>query len=194
MNAVLLSSERHRTRDALSEAWYVFSEHLGLIPRRRHCRIPGLGIIEIDRDVLEVMNEIRQFIMNNHPSFLACLTFTPLHRLFKLPQQKKNGLEEVEKPTDQISAIISSLRSLLHLIKEKESWRVTVRKRYSTLRSQEIIGQVFESLDVPGPVNLTDPEKIIRIEIFGSDCGVSIHGPKDVISLPKLGRDGSQRI
>ncbi|MFX0114624.1 MAG: THUMP domain-containing protein [Candidatus Hodarchaeota archaeon] len=188
MNAVLISAERHRTRDALSEAWYVFSEHLGLEPRRRQCRIPGLAIIEVNHDILEVMSQIRHFVMNNHPSFLACLTFTPLHRLFKLPQRSKNSWQEYEGSSEQSSPIVSSLKSLIHLIKEEETWRVTVRKRYSSLSSQEIITEVVENLSLPGPVNLTNPEKIIRIEILGSDCGVSIHSPNDVISLPKLSR------
>jgi hypothetical protein len=194
VNAVLISAERHRTRDALSEAWYVFSEYLGLEPRRRQCRIPGLAIIEVDQDILEVMSKIRHFVMNNRPSFLACLTFTPLHMLFKLPRRSKDSWEEYEGSSEQYSPIVSSLKSLIHLVKEEETWRVTVRKRYSSLRSQDIITAVVENLSLPGPVDLTNPEKILRIEILGSDCGVSIHKPNDVISLPKLGRAVIQEL
>lgn len=191
MNAVLISAERHRRRDALSEAWYVFSEHLGLLPKRYQCRIPGLAIIKVDQDVLEVMSKIRQFILNVQPSFLACLTFTPLHKLFKLPSTPKDNLTDFEEAVDKYAPIITALRHLMHLIGAEESWRVTVRKRYSNLRSQEIIAKVADGLSLLGPVNLTNPEKIIRVEIFGVDCGVSIHRPHDVISLPKLGRAGS---
>ncbi|MHA2270246.1 MAG: THUMP domain-containing protein [Candidatus Hodarchaeales archaeon] len=191
MNAVLISAERHRRRDALSEAWYVFSEHLGLVPRRYQCRIPGLAIIRVDQDVLEVMSKIRHFVLNTQPSFLACLTFTPLHKLFKLPPTPKDTLKDFEEDVDQFSPIIAALESLMHLIEPKESWRITVRKRYSSLRSQEIITKIADTFSLPGPVSLTDPEKIIRVEVLGSDCGVSIHKPQDVISLPKLGSAGS---
>ncbi|MFW9914908.1 MAG: THUMP domain-containing protein [Candidatus Thorarchaeota archaeon] len=191
MNAVLISAERHRRRDALSEAWYVFSEHLGLSPRRYQCRIPGLAIIKVDQDVLEVMGKIRHFVLNNQPSFLACLTFTPLHKLFRLPPAPKDTLRDFEEDVDQFLPIIEALGDIMHLIGTEESWRITVRKRYSSLRSQEIITKIADSFSLPGPVSLTNPEKIIRVEILGLDCGVSIHKPQDVISLPKLAGAGS---
>lgn len=191
VNAVLIGTERHRTRDALSEAWYVFSEHLGLSLKRRRCRIPGLAIIKVNLDVLEVMRKIKNFVLSNNPSFMACLTFTPLHKLFKLSQQDKSSTGDPDELSESLYPIVSSLKALIHLVNKNESWRVTVRKRHTSLSSQEIISYVVENLEIPGPVDLTNPQKIIRIEILGSDCGVSIHRPDDLVSLQKLGRIGS---
>ncbi len=185
MNAVLISAERNQTRDALSEAWYVFTEHLGLTLRRRHCSIPGLAIIDIvNTDVLEVMKKIRTFVFENQPSFMACLTFTPLMRIFSFSKKPPDGLPEgVNYSYHQI---LSAMEPLIASIRQNESWRVTVRKRYSTLHSQDIITYLVDNLPLEGIVNLTEPQKVIRVEILGKICGVAVHEPNDVISIPKL--------
>jgi tRNA acetyltransferase TAN1 len=60
---------------------------------------------------------------------------------------------------------------------------VTVEKRFTVTHSKEIIEKV--AAGVKRKVNLTDPDKIILVEVVGGFTGVSVLNPEDILSVLK---------
>ena len=83
---------------------------------------------------------------------------------------------------DSMKTVVAELRSQIHA---GERWRMTVEKRrYTRHHKVEIIGELAGLIDEK--VDLTNPEKILRVDIIGRYAGVSILTPRDVFSVTKL--------
>jgi len=65
----------------------------------------------------------------------------------------------------------------------EESFRVTLEKRRTRLRSLEVIEPVAEVID--NPVNLRDPDWVVLVEILGNETGVSVIKPVDTLNVQK---------
>ena len=82
---------------------------------------------------------------------------------------------------DSMKRAVAELRSK---IDANERWRMTVEKRrYTRHHKVEIIRELAALIDKK--VNLSDPDKILRVDIIGRCTGISILTPKDVFSVTK---------
>jgi len=70
-------------------------------------------------------------------------------------------------------------------IGENESFKIEIRKRGVDIRRAHIIDAIAPK--VGRKVNLDSPNKIINIEVFPSETGISILTNDDVFSLLKSG-------
>ena len=68
-------------------------------------------------------------------------------------------------------------------IKSDESYRVTVRKRHSDLRSKDIIEALASNIS--RKVDLKNPSKILLVDILSSVAGVSLIEPDSYLSIEK---------
>jgi len=167
----LISSQRANERDALSEAYYIISDILKYDLKPLKSRVPGLSILRLTDDsynTLDIMTEIREYIKKEGP-LVACLKIVPLECLIKtdLPQIV---LQVLEKARAKISA--------------SNSWRLTVNKRQSSLRTFQVINEVAADINW-GTVDLTNPDLEIRIEIIRDLTGISVFKPDSEISMAK---------
>ncbi len=62
------------------------------------------------------------------------------------------------------------------------SWRLTVNKRQSNLRTFQVISEVAKDINW-GIVNLTSPDLEIRIEIVRDLTGISVMKPGSEVSM-----------
>ncbi|MDH7563650.1 MAG: THUMP domain-containing protein [Candidatus Bathyarchaeota archaeon] len=83
----------------------------------------------------------------------------------------------------EIEEIREAVAKLSSKIGEKETFRITVEKRFTTLHSRELIETV--AAGIKRKVDLNNPEKIVLIEIVGSLTGLSVIEPCDIISVQK---------
>jgi len=84
---------------------------------------------------------------------------------------------------------IESLRKAVEQVKDKirhgERWRMTVEKRrYTLYHKVDLIKELAELIDEK--VDLTNPDKIVRIDIIGRYAGVSVLSLHEVFSTTKL--------
>jgi len=68
-------------------------------------------------------------------------------------------------------------------IKENESFRVTVEKRFTTTSTSDIIEAAAAIIE--RRVDLTHPDKIVLIEVVGGLTGVSVVKSDDILSIMK---------
>jgi len=88
-----------------------------------------------------------------------------------------------------INSDIESMKAAVIQVKNKikrgERWRMTVEKRRYILHHKiDIIGALAELIDEK--VDLTNPDKIVRIDIIGRYAGVSVLSQHEVFSTTKM--------
>ncbi|MCK4848571.1 MAG: hypothetical protein KAT16_06085 [Candidatus Heimdallarchaeota archaeon] len=171
----LISSQRSVERDALSEAFYVISDILKYDLKPLRSRVPGLSILRLideSSDTLEIMSKINEYIEEKGP-LVACLKIVPMECLIK---------------TDLPQIVLQVLERAKIKILPSNSWRLTVNKRQSNLRTSQIINEVAKEISW-GTVDLTNPDLEIRIEIIRDLTGISIMKPSSEISMAKYAMD-----
>ncbi|MEM2936052.1 MAG: THUMP domain-containing protein [Candidatus Bathyarchaeia archaeon] len=71
-------------------------------------------------------------------------------------------------------------------IKPDESWKMEIHKRfYRALHMDELTEKLAHHVNRP-KVDLKNPQKTIRIEIVGSEAGLTLLGPKEHLSVNKV--------
>ena len=68
-------------------------------------------------------------------------------------------------------------------IAKKDTFRITVEKRHSTLESKEIINSVASRIQ--NTVDLEHPDWTVLIEIIGGQAGISVLRPGEIFSAVK---------
>ena len=82
---------------------------------------------------------------------------------------------------DRMREAVAGLRNR---IGEGETWRMTVEKRrYPRHHKSEIIAALAEVID--RKVDLTNPDKVLRVDIIGSQVGMSVLGSGEMFSVVK---------
>ncbi|MHA2378152.1 MAG: THUMP domain-containing protein [Candidatus Thorarchaeota archaeon] len=122
---------------------------------------------------VDVVHRLREFALENPYQFRFAVRFTPLE--FCVHSQ----MEEMVKVAEELSA----------RIQKEESFRVTVRRRHTTLETMDVITAV--AAVIPRKVDLDHPDKTLWIEIVGDWTGMSLITPEeDILSIRSM-RDDS---
>jgi tRNA acetyltransferase TAN1 len=85
--------------------------------------------------------------------------------------------------TTSLDEIKETAQSMASRIGEDESFRITLEKRRTDLRSREVIDAVAEG--IPRRVDLENHDWIVLIEIIGNSTGVSVIRPEGLLNVQK---------
>ncbi|MCS7364973.1 MAG: THUMP domain-containing protein [archaeon GB-1867-035] len=165
---LLISTQRGRENDCISELWYLFREIGDEKAIYEKTGIPGLIIVKSSLNPFEAVRRLREMAEERPWEFRYVLKVTPI---------------EIVVSTD-IKEIKEAVTKLKDKISPQETFRVTVNKRATTLSSMEIIEAAASVIN--RKVNLKNPDKIIQIEVLGQVTGISIIEPQDILSITKI--------
>jgi tRNA acetyltransferase TAN1 len=170
---LLVGCPRDRERAAISETRYfiddLLEDHGFEISRTQ---ISGLVVCHTSIDPFDVVHKLKEFALENPYQFRYAIRFTPL---------------QICVPSE-IPHIVDVAQELCKQISEKESFRVTVRKRHTELQTMEVIEQV--AAVIKRKVDLDNPDKTVWIEIVGPWTGVSVlDEEKDILSIMTMRDD-----
>jgi len=166
---LLVSTYRNREDDCISELWYLFRE-LGddSIDARRSI-VPGLVTVKTSLDPFEAVKRLASLAVERPWDFKYTLKLTPI---------------EIVVPT-RLEDIANAAQSLANRkIPLEGTYRVTVNKRATTLRTSEVIEAVASRVN--RKVDLRNPDWVVLVEIVGEDSGVSVVKQGDVVSIAKI--------
>jgi tRNA acetyltransferase TAN1 len=169
---LLVGCPRDRERAARSEVQYFIGDLLedsGL--RVSMTRISGLITCMTTLNPIDVVKSLREFAVENPYQFRFAIRFTPLELC-------------VESTIEKIAEAASQL---LPRIDEDETFRVTVRRRHTTLENMEIVTAVAEM--IPRRVDLENPDRTLWVEVVGELTGVSVLLPDDILSIMTMRDD-----
>ena len=161
---LLVSCPRFHERDAIAEIKYLLSNIGDDETKASQTIFPGLVTARSNLDPLEVIEKLK-ILVEEDPHFLRyVLKIIPIETVID------SALED----------LIEVAKALGTQIAKEESFRITIRSRFSPLNSEEVILKVAEQID--RQVNLTKPDKIVMIQILGEKTGISLLDPQDILS------------
>jgi tRNA acetyltransferase TAN1 len=164
---ILATTSRGYEKYARSELRFLFEKIGDASPAIERTGVSGLIAVKTNMDTIEAIRRLRALLQQSPYEFRFTLRIIPIEKI--VPTE----LEMIQQAVTELSSKID----------ENETFRVTVEKRFTTTHTKEIIEKVAAS--IKRKVNLTNPDKIVLIEIVGGLSGVSVLNPQDIVSVQK---------
>jgi len=164
---LLISTSRGNEENTCSEAWHLLSV-IGDTPAAiDKTGVTGLITARANLDPLEVIKKFREILKESPWEFRYTLRVIPIERIVH------TNLEEIQNAATDLAS----------KIRQNETFRVTVEKRFTAFSTKEIIEAAATNID--RKVELENPDKIVLIEIIGELTGISVMKPVDILSVVK---------
>ena len=163
----VISCRRFLEKDCASEMWYFFSLIGDEKSKCRPTNIPGLVLARSELDPIEAIKKLTQIAEEDPFSYRFSLKIVPIQECVK------SEIEEMKE----------ALNKLKSQIAKGESFKIEIKKRYTDLTSDYLIKELADLID--NDVNLTKPDKIVRVEVVGERTGISILKPDQIFKLIK---------
>jgi tRNA acetyltransferase TAN1 len=164
---ILATTFRGNEDDACSELWYLLTEVGDPAPTVDRTEVSGLIIGKTVGNPFEVVDELRRILRKRPYEFRYMLRIVPIAKVLS------TDLGEIGRVATMLSSKIG----------RDETFRVTVEKRFADIHSREIVEAA--AANVERKVDLTNPDKILLIEVIGGVTGISVIRPNDIISVMK---------
>lgn len=164
---LIATSERGFESEACSELWMLLRAIGDEIPVVDRSPVRGLVLARTSVAPVEAIKRLRGILIRNPEDFRVLLRVMPI---------------EMVTSTD-LESIVEATNRILHRIGGDESFRITVEKRRTYLRSREVIEAVAEGID--RKVDLEHPDWVILIEIISKYTGVSVVPPTALLNIQK---------
>ena len=152
----------------ISEILYLLKEQLGddsAVASKTGVR--GLIAAKTSLEPREVISKFRSILGERPYEFRYALRIIPVEKVVR------TDLEEIKSASATIAAGIG----------ENETFRVTVEKRLTSLHAQDFIEAVATGIE--RKVNLSNPDRILLVEVVGGWTGLSLLKPNDVLAIQK---------
>lgn len=164
---LLATTSRGNEEDASSELRYLLGKIGDPQPEIDHTGVSGLIAAKTGFDPFDTVEDLRRILVERPYQFRYTLRIIPIEKVVT------TDLDEIRRVAGELSSKIS----------EDEAFRVTVEKRFTELHRAEIIDVAAE--DIERNVDLTEPDKILLIEVVSGLTGISVIEPGDIISVIK---------
>jgi len=164
---LLVTTGRGFEEDACSEIWYLLGEIGDPTSQVDKTGITGLITAKTAFNPFEAIEKLRAILKERPYEFRYTFRVIPVEKVVH------TDLQEIRRTVADLSSKIG----------EKETFRVTVEKRFTTTQTKDIIEAA--AAVVERRVDLESPDKIVLIEVVGGRTGVSVVKPEDIFSTVK---------
>lgn len=164
---LLATTDQLGLSQATSELWMNLRAIGDEETRVDRSRIKGLILAHTGFDPREAVRLLRRH-MGEEPG-----RYSAVYRVMPILAWVNTDVEE----------IVAEVGRQATRIGEGESFRVTLEKRRTRLRSLEVIEPVAGVID--NPVDLADPDWVVLVEILGGKTGVSVIRPAEKLNIQK---------
>ena len=130
------------------------------------------GIIQVETslDNIKVLDNFRELIGDEPWLIKYCSRIIPIQK-------------ECESKLDEI---VNAVIELAHVMKENETYRITVEKRHSSLHTKDIISNIADSIS--NKVSLENSDWEIIVQVLRNKTGISIIPPDTILSVDRQKR------
>lgn len=165
---LLATTSRGNEKKACSELLFLLKEEIGDdTPVVGKTGIRGLVAAKTAFNPYEIIDRFRAILQERPYQFRYTLRIIPVERVVQ------TDLDEVKHAAAELSA----------KIKENETFRVTVEKRFTNFHTLDLIEAA--ATGIKRKVNLENPDKIVLIEVVAGLTGMSLIKPSDVLVVLK---------
>ncbi|MBD3213747.1 MAG: hypothetical protein GF311_14145 [Candidatus Lokiarchaeota archaeon] len=163
---LLVSSPRYNETNAKAELWFVLLICEDPYPIISDLEFQGLITAKTNKNEFEIIEKIKKILAKEPYFFKYVLKIVPIQFV-------------CETDLKQIENIVKE--NYTNYISNGERFRIKLRRRKNKLIGRKsLIESVAKHIN--NPVDLENPEKIIRIELLKNICGISFLNPGEVIS------------
>lgn len=173
MNLIATCS-RHLEEEACDEIAEIIAELGDNSPRIGKSSFSGIIWAETRLDPYAVIRDIKKIILDEPWRMRYC------HRFIPISHTTSATLEN----------IVEGVKSQTKVMKDTDTYRITIEKRGSDISSKELISAVADA--IPNKVSLEAYDWNVMIQIMGGIVGVSILKEEDIISTLKIKRDSTE--
>lgn len=152
---------------ACSETWYLLSQIGDPDPETDKAGISGLITAKTSFRPQEAIEKLRVLLKEHPYEFRYTLRVIPIQKV------THTDLHEIEQVATQLA----------QQIQHDETFRITVEKRFTNTPTGDIIEAAARNIE--NKVSLTNPDKILLIEVVGKLTGLSILRSTDIMSTTK---------
>ncbi len=165
---LIVSTYRNRENDCISELWF-FSREVGDTRIKiSKTGLPGLLVAKTSLNPLTFVERLRAIAEKSPWDFRYILKVLPIEAVVP------STIEEISKVALEFS----------RRLPDQATYKIEVKIRLANLSKRDIIESIAPK--IPNKVNLTNPDKIILIEVIGESTGISLLEPKDILSIQKI--------
>ncbi len=129
--------------------------------------IRGLVVAKTSLNPVEAIEKFRAVLQDKPYEFRYALRIIPIQKVIR------TNLDEVKQTAMELAAGLG----------EKETFRVTVEKRFTSIHSRDFIEAA--ATDIKNKADMDNPDKILLIEVLGGFTGISLMKPSDLLSVQK---------
>ena len=162
---LIASTYRHREEDAQNELHGILELFGDPKPASDITELVGILVGRTVLEPIEVVKRIKKLVRNEPWRVRYILRLLPIEIAF------------TEEGLDSITTAVTRLTSKM---KKLETFRITVERRNTLLRSSEIIANVASIIE--NKVDLENPDWIVLVEIIGKLAGISVIRPDEMFS------------
>ncbi|HDD70446.1 RNA methyltransferase [Candidatus Bathyarchaeota archaeon] len=164
---LLATTSRGNEDEACSELWYLLGEIGDSAPTIEKTGVAGLIAAKTAFNPFEVIEKLRKILHERPYEFRYTLRIIPIERVVR------TDLKEIQRVATELSS----------KIKENETFRVTVEKRFTEISTRDIIETAASNIE--RKVDLNKPDKILLIEVIGGLTGISVIKPDEILAVVK---------
>lgn len=164
---LLATTNRGEESWGCTELWMLLRDIEDPKPMVDRSGIYGLVVARTALNPIDAVTRLRRELERRPEAFRHLIRLIPVEAVV---------LSELEK-------IKEAVIRLSEKITERDSFRITVEKRRTDLRSREIIESVAEGIS--RKVDLENPNWIVLVEVVGKYTGVSVVKPSDILNTVK---------
>ena len=130
----------------------------------------GIIQVETELDIMKVLEDFKEIIEDEPWLIKYC------SRIIPIQAECESKLDEIRDKVNELSEVI----------KENDTYRITVEKRQSSLHTSEIISNIADSLS--NKVSLENSDWEIIIQVLRNKTGISIIPPNTILSVNRQKR------
>jgi len=167
---LLVTCARNLEPETKNEIGKIFGEVGDQEPEILNVGMRGILLVKTNIEASRIIEWVKDKVVEEPWLIRYCLRIIPIQTITET----------------EIDRITESVIKLKDVIKQDDSYRITIEKRNTDVSSTEIITNIAKIF--PNKVSLNQPDWIILIEILGDKTGISILKDSEIFSLDKTKR------
>ena len=154
-----------------------------------------------EKEVLNLLKEVKypgKIVKSNISGLMSVRVKNAknaVKKLLLIAKKKPNKFMQTYKwiPVDKwsktnIKAMQRTVKNLARNIKKNEKWKMDLGKRKTNLHERDLIVKLTDLIDRPN-IDLNNPEKIVKVEIIGSNAALSLLKKDEYLNVTRFKKD-----
>jgi|TARA_B110000014_G_scaffold13172_1_gene8908 tRNA acetyltransferase TAN1 len=162
---LIITCQRNLEEQTIDEISNFLDEFGDSNPEVSKTEFPGIIQVDTSIDPLNVITKIRKKISDEPWLIRFCSRLIPIQKECK----------------SDLNLITNTIEKMVLCMKENQSYRITIEKRNSQMKSKEIISHIADLIS--NKVSLEHPDWEIIIQIMGKITGIGILPKNSILSV-----------